>query len=225
MVFKRYLFGGLCMFIAVLAAIPLFSHFVAGKADTVDVITSRLLSDQPLANFSTTVPNVEKPSWYYKINFTYTVSTSGIVTSDFNEFATLANATLNDPRGWSQLGVQFKQVTSGGMFNLILSQADNLPLFSFGCSVYWSCSAGNSVIINDDRWASATTAWNNAGGSLRDYRHMVVNHEVGHWLGHGHSTCSGAGNLAAVMQQQSIDLQGCAFNPWPLPSELWSTRI
>jgi Protein of unknown function (DUF3152) len=47
----------------------------------------------------------------------------------------------------------------------------------------------------------------------------VVNHEVGHWLGFGHSRCSGAGRLAPVMQQQSIGLEGCTFNPWPLPTE------
>ena len=84
---------------------------------------------------------------------------------------------------------------------------------------------GKSVIINDNRWSGATVAWNNAGGDIRNYRHMVINHEVGHWLGHGHLSCSGANNPAAVMQQQSIDLQGCAFNPWPLDSELWSTTL
>ena len=55
---------------------------------------------------------------------------------------------------------------------------------------------------------------------MRDYRHMVVNHEMGHWLGSGHQYCGGIGQPAPVMQQQSIDLQGCAFNPWPLDWEL-----
>lgn len=225
MTFKKYFVGGIGLLLAILVVLPQFSQIAAGKSDLSDTITSHLLSDQPLSKLSTTAPNIEKPDWYYDVIFTYTVTTSGSIHSDLGEFKTLANATLNDSRGWSQLGAQFKEVSSGGMFTLILSQAENLPLFSSGCSAYWSCNAGNNVIINDDRWAGATLAWNNAGGSLRDYRHMVVNHEVGHWLGHGHSTCSGAGNLAAVMQQQSIDLQGCAFNPWPLPSELWSTRI
>jgi len=49
--------------------------------------------------------------------------------------------------------------------------------------------------------------------------------EVGHWLGHDHKVCSGVGQLAAVMQQQSISLGGCNFNPWPLDSELWSTQL
>lgn len=84
---------------------------------------------------------------------------------------------------------------------------------------------GDTVIINDDRWAGASDAWNSSGGSLRDYRHMVVNHEVGHWLGHGHSNCSKSGAKAPVMQQQSINLQGCVFNPWPLSEELWTSRL
>lgn len=156
---------------------------------------------------------------------TYTVSTKGATKSNLAEFAAQANQTLNDGRGWAQLGLVFKQVPTGGSFNLILSQASLVPSFAPGaCSAEWSCRVGVSVIINDDRWQGATVAWNSAGGGLRDYRHMVVNHEVGHWLGHGHANCSGAGSYAPVMLQQSIDLQGCKFNPWPLSSELWTSR-
>jgi hypothetical protein len=49
---------------------------------------------------------------------------------------------------------------------------------------------------------------------------MVINHEVGHFIGFGHASCGGAGQPAPVMQQQSISLQGCKFNPWPTASEL-----
>ena len=48
---------------------------------------------------------------------------------------------------------------------------------------------------------------------------MVVNHETGHWLGFGHSNCSSPGAAAAVMQQQSMGMQGCTPNPWPLAGE------
>lgn len=156
---------------------------------------------------------------------TYSVTTRGAIIANFNEFRSQANATLNDQRGWARMGIAFQEVPSGGTFTLVLSEANQLPTFSPGCAVEYSCRAGRYVIINQDRWLGATPSWNQAGGSLRDYRHMVVNHETGHWLGHDHASCGGAGQPAPVMQQQSISLQGCSFNPWPLASELWSTQL
>ena len=156
---------------------------------------------------------------------TYSIATKGVTSANLGEFAAQVDQTLNDGRGWARMGTSFQQVETGGDFNLVLSEASQVPTFSSACSVEWSCRVGVSVIINDARWIGATDAWNGAGGSLRDYRHMVVNHEVGHWLGHGHLNCPGAGQPAPVMQQQSIDLQSCAFNPWPLESELWSSQL
>ena len=107
-------------------------------------------------------------------------------------------------------------------FSLVLAEASWLPRFSSVCSVQWSCRAGRFVVINQTRWKFASPSWNGAGKSLRDYRHLVVNHETGHWLGHGHLGCPGPGRLAPVMMQQSKGLFGCRHNPWPLGSELWS---
>ncbi len=172
-------------------------------------------------------PTINDPNWMKpKIIFTYDIKTRGNVDANIQEFKSQVGETLNDPRGWSQLGVEFRAVDSGGDFSLYLSEASSMTSFSVtGCSVLWSCRVGTSVIINQDRWLGATTTWNGAGGSLRDYRHMVINHEVGHWLGHDHLNCSGAGQPAPLMQQQSIDLQGCTFNAWPLAGELWSSRL
>lgn len=156
---------------------------------------------------------------------TYSVTTKGAIIADLAEFKSQANATLNDARGWSRMGVAFQEVASGGLFTLVLSEAKVIPELFPGCGADYSCRSGRYVIINQDRWQGATASWNQAGGSLRDYRHMVVNHETGHWLGHGHENCGGSGQAASVMQQQSIDLQGCTFNPWPLSSELWSTQL
>lgn len=158
-------------------------------------------------------------------NVTYDVATRGTITADLTEFKNLAGQTYADGRGWSRLGITFQEVTSGGDFTLVLSEASQLPSFSSVCSTDWSCQVGHYVVINQDRWLYASDSWNNSGGSLRDYRHMVINHETGHWLGHGHASCGGVGQLAPIMQQQSIDLQGCNFNPWPLASELWSSRL
>jgi len=111
-------------------------------------------------------------------------------------------------------------VGRGGAFTLVLSQASLVPSFSSQCSSMWSCRVGRFVIINQDRWKNASPAWNAAHLPLRDYRHMVVNHETGHWLGLHHASCPGKGRLAPVMQQQSKGLQGCRFNPFPTIHEL-----
>ena len=72
---------------------------------------------------------------------------------------------------------------------------------------------------------NASDSYNALGLSLLDYRRMVVNHETGHYLGHGHIVyCETNSGLAPVMLQQSTGLRGCKPNPWPLPSELWVRR-
>ena len=217
--------GGLSALL--LLALPFYSLVSTANAqnDLQNTISARLLSEHPFEELSGAAPTINKPKWYTNVTFTYSVSKNGATSGDLTQFAAQANETLNDPRGWAQLGVQFREVASGGNFRLILSQASLVPSYSSACSSDWSCNVGNNVIINDDRWMNASEAWNANGGSLRDYRHMVVNHETGHWLGHDHAFCTGAGNTAPVMQQQSIDLQGCKFNPWPLDSELWTSRF
>jgi uncharacterized protein with LGFP repeats len=75
---------------------------------------------------------------------------------------------------------------------------------------------GRSVFINDDRWRTATSTWPHG---LATYQRYVILHEVGHWLGMGHQNCPAAGRNAPVMQQQSISLQGCRSNMWPLIAE------
>ena len=235
--------GLACLITALIGGLPIASAQTETKQQ-----------EQALTSLSQTVskiqlPKIEQPTWLTKqlakeaadaksakaagavrasgkgMTVTYDTATSGAVTASFSEFQAMANQTLNDSRGWARMNVQFKQVSSGGQFTLVLAEASRLPSYSSGCSADYSCRAGRYVIINQDRWQGATPSWNSAGGSLRDYRHMVVNHETGHWLGHGHANCGGTGGPAAVMQQQSIDLQGCSFNPWPLASELNSPTL
>lgn len=152
----------------------------------------------------------------------YHVETRGRITASLAEFRRQALATLNDPRGWRSAGVAFREVRSGGGMTLVLAEASRVDDFSPGCSVEWSCRAGRFVIINQLRWLGASPSWWDHGGTLRDYRHLVVNHESGHFLGHPHRGCPGPGALAPVMQQQSKGLAGCRHNPWPRPDEWWA---
>ncbi len=156
--------------------------------------------------------------------FTYSIATRGSITADTGVFARLAAQTFADPRGWRAAGFAFRRVDRGGNFRLFLAAAGTVPGFGSPCSSMWSCRVGNNVIINQDRWLHASPAWNAAQLPLRDYRHMVLDHETGHWLGHRHASCPGKGRLAPVMMQQSKGLNGCRFNPFPLPGERWTSR-
>ncbi|WP_107767820.1 DUF3152 domain-containing protein [Nocardioides terrigena] len=150
---------------------------------------------------------------------TYSVSTRGAIATSVAVFRRQAQETFDDARGWRAGGVEFRRVPRGGDFTLVLAAAATLPSFSATCSTMWSCRVGRFVVINQERWKHASPAWNAGRRTLRDYRHMVVNHETGHWLGRGHVGCPGPGRPAPVMMQQSKGLSGCRFNPWPLPGE------
>jgi hypothetical protein len=239
---KRLIFGSvlvLTLLAGGFVALPLFAHsdhaqregqemFKCNKDDDLCVVekfagVATKLADAPTPLFTKPTPPPAEPRQTTR-TVTYRVITRGNVTASLSEFKSQANQTLNDRRGWSRLGLSFREVSSGGDFILAFSEASQVPTFSPGCDAEYSCRVGDYVIINEARWKTATPSWNNAVGSLRDYRHMVVNHEVGHWLGHGHYNCGGAGQKAPVMQQQSMDLQGCKFNAWPVDRELFSSR-
>ena len=144
---------------------------------------------------------------------TYHVETRGKITADLATFKRQAQQTYDDARGWRSAGMGFRRVARGGAFTLVLAQASKVPRFSSVCSAEWSCRVGRFVIINQTRWLHATPPGTPPGAVLRDYRHMVVNHETGHWLGHGHLGCPGPGRLAPVMMQQSKGTDGCRLQP------------
>ncbi len=150
----------------------------------------------------------------------YCTAVRGVDASVLGELQGKLAAVYSDPRGWGLGGhVAFTHTASGCDYTVWLSAATSMTSFGGVCDSYYSCRSGNNVVINYDRWTGATDPWNAAGGSLEDYRVMVINHETGHWLGFGHATCPGTGQPAPVMQQQSISLGGCTFNPWPTVSE------
>jgi hypothetical protein len=128
--------------------------------------------------------------------------------------------TLTDRRGWGGAGaVRLRPTVGDGDFRVVLASPEAVDGAAEGCSARYSCRVGDTVWINADRWERGTPTYQRAGESLLDYRRMVINHEVGHWLGFGHEDCAAEGEPAPVMQQQSKDLQGCEANPWPLPDE------
>ncbi|MFJ7984392.1 DUF3152 domain-containing protein [Streptomyces sp. NPDC094447] len=147
---------------------------------------------------------------------------------DQNLFATTVFKTLNDRRSWAGKGeMTFERVSSGEPQFVI-------TLASPGTTGVWCAKSGldtlaenvscdsaqtDRVMINAYRWAQGSETF--GPKAMFAYRQMLINHEVGHRLGHGHVNCGTEGALAPVMQQQtkSLDIGGikCRPNPWVYP--------
>lgn len=133
-------------------------------------------------------------------------------------FAEAVDVTLADPRGWTAARKwRFQRVSGGDVDAVILlatPETTNKICRAGGLDPagYTSCRTGDQVVINLARWLLAVPAFR---GDVQTYRRYVVNHEMGHQLGHGHVLCGGPGKPAPVMQQQTLGLQGCVPNAWP----------
>ncbi|MFD5104207.1 DUF3152 domain-containing protein [Streptomyces cinereoruber] len=143
-------------------------------------------------------------------------------------FADAVQKTLNDPRSWAGNGAMTFERISGGEAQFVITLA------SPGTTGVWcrksgldttvdnvSCDSASTerVMINAFRWAQGADTF--GPKAIHAYRQMLINHEIGHRLGHNHVNCRTPGALAPVMQQQtkSLDIDGvrCRPNPWVHP--------
>ncbi|MFC5998078.1 DUF3152 domain-containing protein [Quadrisphaera sp. GCM10027208] len=144
------------------------------------------------------------------------VEVEGGLDVDGQAFADFVLETLNDPRGWPSDGWTFSRTDGQADVVVVLaspqtSAAMCRPLQTFG---KLSCRQGPRAILTMYRWVHGTDEY---AHDLTAYRQYLVNHEVGHVLGHGHVTCPAPGELAPVMQQQSKQVAPCVPNAWVEP--------
>ena len=141
-------------------------------------------------------------------------------TRDAPGFAAVVQRTLTDPRGWQRAGFRLV-LDPRARYVVVLAEPVEAERLCRPYDVYskYSCQNGPVVVLNADRWRYATPKWT---GTLTAYRQMLINHEFGHLLGmhHPRYQCPRPGVPAAVMAQQSTELNGCLPNPWPLPGEI-----
>lgn len=149
---------------------------------------------------------------------TFAVEVEKGLPGDSEDFAAAVEEILGDPRSWGDDGERAMQRVDGddADVRVLLAAPDTVdrlcaPLNTDG---YVSCANGNRAIINQNRWVSGVPHFED---DLETYRIYLINHEVGHTLGHGHVDCPGEGEPAPVMQQQTLGLQGCEPNGWVHP--------
>jgi hypothetical protein len=145
---------------------------------------------------------------------------------DVEDFAEQVEATLGDPRSWIGGGTVRLQPVSGAdpadfTVYLVTRVTAARMCMRGGTDIringvpYTSCRATGKAIINLDRWRLSSKPYLAAGVPLTTYRQYVVNHEVGHELGHRHENCPKAGGPAPVMVQQTLTTRGCVPYAWP----------
>ncbi|MFD9411986.1 DUF3152 domain-containing protein [Streptomyces sp. NPDC059989] len=174
-----------------------------------------------------TVPGVAKAPGKGKL-VRYRVDVEQGLGLDAQLFAEAVHRTLNDDRSWGHGGTKTFERVPGGEADFVITLA------SPGTTGAWCAKSGldttvdnvscdsastDRVMINAFRWAQGSPTY--GPDQMFAYRQMLINHEVGHRLGHGHVSCRTPGALAPIMQQQtkSLDVDGiqCKPNPWVFP--------
>jgi hypothetical protein len=136
---------------------------------------------------------------------------------DGARFAQTVMSTLNDPRGWGADGsVSFARTDGPAELRVLLASPETVddlchPLDTGG---QVSCGTRGRAVLNLRRWVLTTEEYATDKAAYRQY---LVNHEVGHLLGHRHESCPAPGARAPLMQQQSYRAAPCLPNPWPFP--------
>ncbi|MBO2459472.1 DUF3152 domain-containing protein [Actinomadura violacea] len=148
----------------------------------------------------------------------YMVEVEGGLRQDPTKFARSVDKILADRRGWTASGKWAFQRVNSGSYDFVVQLASPKTVDricgSYGMTTNGTvnCSGGKQVVVNLRRWLLLTKYYR---GQPDAYHALTVNHEVGHRLGFGHSTCPGRGRPAPVMMQQIYGLKGCRINPWP----------
>ncbi|WP_073911952.1 DUF3152 domain-containing protein [Streptomyces sp. CB00455] len=192
-------------------------------------LAQQLPIDEKLAGPGTfeTVPGVAKAPGKGKL-VRYRVDVEQGLGLDPQLFAEAVHRTLNDPRSWGHGDTKTFERVPGGEADFVITLA------SPGTTGVWCAKSGldttvdnvscdsaatDRVMINAYRWAQGSVTY--GPDQMTAYRQMLINHEVGHRLGHGHVSCRTPGALAPIMQQQtkSLDIDGihCKPNPWVFP--------
>ncbi|MFD4373293.1 DUF3152 domain-containing protein [Streptomyces sp. NPDC058486] len=134
------------------------------------------------------------------------------------ETAEEIEAILAHPRSWAAHGRgRFQLVASNADFVIRIATPDTADALcarqGFDTHGELNCETADGVVVNLKRWMLGSPTF---AGPPEEYRHLIINHEVGHEIGvRQHMDCGGPGQLAPAMMQQIKGLNGCRSNAFP----------
>ncbi|WP_405857334.1 DUF3152 domain-containing protein [Streptomyces sp. NBC_00090] len=206
------------------------SASAAAPAPTYEQLMTRQFPIDPKLDGSgefAAVPGVQKAPGKGRL-VRYRIDVEKGIGLDPGLFAAAVHKTLNDKRSWAGQGAMTFERISTGEPEFVITLASPVTTGEWcrksGLDTTVdnvSCDSAQTprVMINAFRWARGSETF--GPKAMHAYRQMLINHEVGHRLGHGHVNCGTPGALAPVMQQQTkslrIDGIACRANPWVYP--------
>ncbi|MEV4936429.1 DUF3152 domain-containing protein [Streptomyces zaomyceticus] len=125
---------------------------------------------------------------------------------------------LAHPRGWAAHGRgRFQLVSGEADFVIRIATPDTADALCLRQGLdtrgELNCETTDGVVVNLKRWMLGSPTF---AGEPAEYRHLIINHEVGHEIGiREHMGCPGPGRLAPAMMQQIKGLNGCRSNAFP----------
>nr|WP_242427263.1 MULTISPECIES: DUF3152 domain-containing protein [unclassified Streptomyces] len=148
----------------------------------------------------------------------YRVQVEDGVDLSARETAAEIQQILSHPRGWAAHGRgRFQLVSQNADFVIRIATPDTADTLCArqGLNTHGelNCETSDGVVVNLKRWMLGSPTF---AGTAAEYRHLIINHEVGHEIGiRKHMGCPGPGKLAPAMMQQIKGLNGCRSNAFP----------
>ncbi|MFE3069229.1 DUF3152 domain-containing protein [Streptomyces sp. NPDC059247] len=148
----------------------------------------------------------------------YRVQVEEGVALSATETAAEIQRVLAHPRGWAAHGRgRFQLVSENADFVIRIATPDTADALcreqGLDTRGELNCETTDGVVVNLKRWMLGSPTF---AGAPAAYRHLIINHEVGHEIGiRQHLGCPGPGRPAPAMMQQIKGLNGCHSNAFP----------
>lgn len=165
---------------------------------------AQLPDRQPADRVAQAVATPTTPTWTAPV----VLVDPGVATVDQDAAQAVVAELAADPRGWR---------TNLDHLVIRIVKPGTGPTDGLGGMIGWAYEDKGYALVTADAWTTVGPEFAALGGTLDDQRAHIVNHEIGHLLGHAdHEECSGTGP-APIMRSWSYKVGACSLNVWPNP--------